>query len=68
MVRFGDVLPKGSTSYSTSISEEQDRKPLLSSSNEKTGAEEMRHLQEAAEQVDLIDSQMLLVIAADSVP
>jgi hypothetical protein len=51
-VRFGDVLPKGSSHHATPVSEEGvDRKPILLSKNENTGGEEMKQMQEAADQV-----------------
>lgn len=54
VVRFGDVLPKDSSPQSApNFEEAQDRKPFLSSMNEKTGAEEMKKLQQAADQVHL---------------
>ena len=54
VVRFGDVLPKDSSPESApNLEEAQDRKPFLSSMNEKTGAEEMKKLQQAADQVHL---------------
>lgn len=51
VVRFGDVLPKGSIHHATPISEEGDRKPFLLSKNETTGGAEMQQLQEAANRV-----------------
>lgn len=54
-VRFGDVLPKGSSHHAIPVSEEGvDRKPILLSKNENTGGEEMKQMQEAADQVDAL--------------
>lgn len=52
VVRFGDILPKGS--IQTAIPElenAEDRKPLLLSKSETTGGAEMQQLREAAEKV-----------------
>ncbi|KAG0592022.1 hypothetical protein KC19_1G218700 [Ceratodon purpureus] len=54
MVRFGDVLPKGSIHHPVPTAEGVDRKPFLLSKNETTGAAEVHQLQEAAEQVDAL--------------
>lgn len=54
VVRFGDVLPKYISPQSAPNFEEAHyRKPFLSSMNEKSGAEEVKKLQQAADQVHL---------------
>lgn len=52
VVRFGDVLPKGSIHNVTPESEDaEERKPFLLSKSETTGGAEIQQLREAADKV-----------------
>lgn len=52
VIRFGDMLPKGIHPASPVLDEDvQNRKPLLSSTQGQSGAQEMQQLQAAATEV-----------------